>query len=85
MSFTEQTKEIIEILPEGHVQIKKVTEIYKDGVLIANNIHREALDPGSDVSQKSEKVQAIAAATWTPEVLASFEAKKAERLQQLGV
>lgn len=81
MSLTEQIKEIIEVLPEGQLQIKKITEIVKDGQVIANQIHREVAEPGSDVSQKSEKVQAIAAATWTPEVIAAFQA----RSQQLGV
>lgn len=76
MALIEQIKEIIEILPEGHVQIKKVTEIYKDGVLIANNIHREAIEPGADVSAKSARVKDVAAAVWKPEVIAAKQAEK---------
>lgn len=82
MALTEQIKEIIEILPEGHVQIKKVTEIYKDGVPIANNIHREAIEPGADVSAKSARVKDVAAAVWKPEVLAEYEAKKAAQAEK---
>lgn len=80
--LTEEIKESIKISPEGHVQIEKVTEIYKNGVFIASYIHSEAIEPGADVSAKSARVKDVAAAVWKPEVLAAHEAKKAAEAEK---
>lgn len=82
MALTEQIKEYLEVLPDGHIQIKKITEIYKDGVLIANQIHREVAEPGSDVAAKSQRIKDVAQAVWKPEVLSAYEAKKAAQVEK---
>lgn len=78
--LTEQTKEYLEVLPSGHLQIKKVLEIYRDGVLIATQNHREVSEPGDDVSTKSARVKAVAGAVWTPEVVEAHRAAKASQV-----
>ena len=71
MALEKQIEEHLEILPNGNIQIKQVTKILDDGVQIASNIHRSVVQPGDDVSSKSQRVQEIAASLWTPELIAS--------------
>jgi hypothetical protein len=59
--------------------VREATCILKNGEEIAKTYHRWALTPGQDVSDQPANVQAIAAAAWTPEVIAAYQAKQAER------
>ena len=77
MALTE-TKVIdkIEVVETGHVQVREATKIERDGVEIAKTYHRWSFAPGSDVSEMPANVQAIAAAAWTPEVIAAYQAQQ---------
>lgn len=85
MALTE-TKVIdkIEVVETGHLQVREATKIERDGVEIAKTYHRWAFAPGSDVSEMPANVQAIAAAAWTPEVIAAYQAAQAEAQAKLG-
>ena len=78
MALTE-TKVIdkIEVVENGTLQVREATRILKDGDQIAQTYHRWSFAPGSDVSQMPANVQAIAAAAWTEEVIAAYEAQMA--------
>lgn len=76
MALTEENKEYITITPNGTLEVKNVTEIYRDGVLIATQNHRSANEPGDDVSAKSDRLKTIAGAVWKPEVIAAHKAAK---------
>jgi cell division FtsZ-interacting protein ZapD len=78
MALTE-TKVIdkIEVVEDGTVQVREANKIERDGVEIAKTYHRWAFVPGADVSEMPANVQAIAAAAWTPEVIAAYQAKQA--------
>lgn len=79
MSLTE-TKAVdkIEVVGEyGVLQVREATTIMRDGVEIAKTFHRWSFEPGSDVSAMPANVQAIAAAAWTPEVIAAYQANMA--------
>lgn len=78
MTLTE-TKVIdkIELVENGTLQVREATKIERDGAEIAKTYHRWAFAPGSDVSEMPANVQAIAAAAWTPEVIAAYEAQQA--------
>ena len=78
MALTE-TKVIdkIEVVETGHLQVREATRIERDGVEIAKTYHRWSFAPGEDVSEMPANVQAIAAAAWTPEVIAAYEAQQA--------
>ena len=75
------TKEVaidkIEVLEMGHIQVREITRVLEDGKELSASYHRWAFAPGDDVSAQTAKVQAIAAATWTPEVVAAYEAQQA--------
>lgn len=68
----------IEIVENGTLQVREATRILKDGEQIAQTYHRWSFAPGSDVSEMPANVQAIAAAAWTEEVVAAYQAQQAE-------
>lgn len=83
MALTEQVViDKVEVVESGTLQVRQATRILKDGEQIAQTYHRWSFAPGSDVSAMPANVQAIAAAAWTPEVIAAYEAAQAEQAQQ---
>ena len=64
----------IEVLLNGSVQVRRRDQILKDGVEVAATYHRHVVNPGDDVSNEDPRVAAIAAATWTDEVVAAYQA-----------
>lgn len=61
----------------GQIEVRRADKVLKDGVEIAKSLHRHVLNPGADTSAEDPKVQAIASATWTPEVIDAWEALNA--------
>lgn len=80
MALTEKNKEYTTTTPNGTLEVKNVTEIYRDGVLIATQNHRSAHEPGDDVSTRSDRVKSIAATVWTKEVVDAHRAAKASQV-----
>jgi hypothetical protein len=77
MALTETTKvDQIEITENNHIQVRIATIIKKDGTELTRNFHRCSFYPGSDVSNEDPKVQAIANAIWTEEVIAAYQASQ---------
>lgn len=75
MALTETTKvDQIEVTQLNTIQVRVANIIEKDGVEIAKTYQRHVLAPGEDVSNEDPKVQAIANAIWTPEVIAAYQA-----------
>lgn len=71
----------IEVLLLGQIQVRRRDQILKDGVEVAATYHRHVLSPGDDLSNEEPRVVAIAEATWTPEVIAAYQASlEASRL-----
>lgn len=62
----------IEILESNHIQVRTATTIEKDGVEITRSNHRHVLSPGDDVTNEDSKVQAIANAIWTTEIIQQY-------------
>jgi hypothetical protein len=71
----EQLIDKIEIVENGIMQVRQVTKIMEDGKQLSSSYHRWAFEPGSDVSAQPANVQAIAAAAWTPAVIAAYQAQ----------
>ena len=70
----EQVIDKIEVVENGTLQVRQVTRIMEDGQQLSSSYHRWAFAPGSDISEMPANVQAIAAAAWTEEVIAAYEA-----------
>ena len=66
--------DLIEVVENGSIQVRTKTAIVEDGVEISSKFHRHVVAPGTDYSAEDAKVQAIAAAVHTPEVIAAYEA-----------
>jgi len=78
MSLTkEQVIDKIEVNEHGTVQVRQVTRIMEDGKELSSSYHRWSFTPGQDISEQPANFQAIAAAAWTPEVIASWKEKVA--------
>jgi urease accessory protein UreE len=64
----------VEVLLNGSIQVRRRDQILRDGVEVAATYHRHVVNPGDDVSNEDPRVVAIAAATWTDEVVAAYQA-----------
>ena len=64
----------IEVLLLGQIQVRRRDQILKDDVEVAATYHRHVLSPGDDLTNEDPRVVAIAEATWTPEVIAAYQA-----------
>lgn len=71
----------IEVLENGCVQVRTKTAIMEDGKQISGTFHRHVVAPGADYSAEDARVQAICAATHTPEVVAAYQAAQAASTQ----
>jgi hypothetical protein len=77
MALTEDTiVDSIDVLPDGHMQIRKANRVFRDGVEISKSYHRHVVSPGDDLSLEDPKVAAIGAVVHTPEVIAAYKARQ---------
>jgi hypothetical protein len=79
----EQVIDKVEVVENGTLQVRQVTRIMEDGKELSSSYHRWSFSPGSDVSEQPANVQAIAAAAWTPEVIAAYETMVAQQALNL--
>ena len=81
MAFTETTKvDQIEVVENNSIQVRTATIIEKDGEELTRTFHRHTCTPGQDMSNQDPKVQAIANAIWTEEVITAYQASIASSL-----
>ncbi len=66
----------ITILRDGQIQVKRADLYLEDGIEMAKVYHRHVLAPGDATTNEDDRVKDVAAAVWTPEVIADYEAKK---------
>jgi hypothetical protein len=71
-----ETKKIdkIEVVENNSIQIRTATIIEKDGIEIAKTYHRHVVKPTDDIRNEDSKVQAIANAIWTEDVINNYKA-----------
>jgi hypothetical protein len=62
----------IEVLESNSIQVRTANVIEKDGVEISRTFHRHVVHPSQDISGEDAKVQAIANAIWTEEIIAAY-------------
>ena len=67
----------IEVVENGSVQVRTKTVIMENERQISATFHRHVVAPGDDYSNEDSRVQAICAATHTPEVIEAFKAATA--------
>jgi len=75
MALTETTLiDRIEIVETNSIQVRTATIIKRDDTEISRTFHRHVKHPGEDITNEDPKVQAIANAIWTDEVIAAYQA-----------
>jgi hypothetical protein len=75
MALTEKTiVDKVELTEVNTIQVRTATIIERDGTEISRSFHRHVVSPGEDISNEDPKVQAIANAIWTEEVIAAYQA-----------
>ena len=73
MALTEKTIiDKIEVLESNSIQVRTANIIEKDGVEISRTFHRHVVHPSQDISGEDAKVQAIASAIWTEEIIQAY-------------
>lgn len=78
--FTERSEHQLEIIPPfSIIQCRRADIIEKDGEVVGKTYHRHTRTPGEDVSDDCAELQAVAAALWTPEVIAAYQAHIASK------
>ena len=78
MAITKRLEYKEEILPSQVIQVRTTTVIEEDGVELGRSHHRHVVRPGDDVSGEVQEVQDIAAALWTADVIAAYQASIAD-------
>ena len=66
----------IEVIETNSIQVRTATIIEKDGTELTRTFHRHVLAPGADLTNEDPKVQAIANAIWTEEIIAAYQASQ---------
>jgi hypothetical protein len=74
----------IEVVESGCVQVRTKTTVMENGKQISATFHRTTLPPGVDYSGQDARVQAICAATHTPDVIAAYEASIAQAQESVA-
>ena len=64
----------VELVENNSIQVRTANIIERDGTEISRTFHRHVVHPGDDVSNEDSKVQTIANAIWTEEVIAAYQA-----------
>ena len=64
----------IEVLQRGVIQVRTATVVDEDGRELSRTFHRHILNPGADPSGEAQRVQDIATATWTAQVVTDWDA-----------
>jgi hypothetical protein len=78
MALTEkQIVDKIEVIENSSIQVRTATIIEKDGTELTRTFHRHVVAPGADITNEDPKVQAIATAIWTEEIIAAYQASQA--------
>jgi len=65
----------IEVLENGTIQVREITRIIEDGQELSSSYHRWSLAPGNDISSQDSRVQAIAQAIWTSDVILAYQSQ----------
>ena len=76
MSLTKETGiDQITVTQNEIILVRETTRIMDDGVEFSKQYNRSSLYPGQDISNQDPKVQAIANAVWTEEVINAYKAQ----------
>jgi DNA-binding transcriptional LysR family regulator len=77
MALTKETVvDQITVTENGTVLYREATRIMEDGKQLSQTYHRTSLAPEADLTGVPANVAAICNLTWTPEVIAAYQAQQ---------
>jgi hypothetical protein len=77
MALTKETVvDQITVTENGIVLYREATRIMEDGKQLSQTYHRTSLAPEADLTGVPANVAAICNLTWTPEVIAAYQAQQ---------
>lgn len=77
----EKVVDKIEVIGDFNtIQVRYADVIKEDGAEISRVMSREVIKPGMDVTDRDQKIQAVASAVHTQDVIDAWEAYQAEQL-----
>jgi hypothetical protein len=80
VGFTKTTiVDRLAVLEHGQLEVRTATVVAEDGVELTRTFRRRGFDPGDDVTDQSQRVQDVAAATWTADILTAWAASEAAK------
>lgn len=81
MALTEESViDGITVRETGHIEVKRVDRVLKDGQVLHETFHRHVLAPGEQLVDQHATVKAVAKAAWTPAILDAHKAREASRV-----
>lgn len=81
MALTEETKlDLITVTGNNVILVRYATNIMRDGQVINSSYHRTSFEPWMDLTGQDERIINVAAAVWTPEIIAAAEAARSNPL-----
>lgn len=69
----------ISVLEDGTVSYRTATTIFENGQELTKMCHRDSLFPGQELTGINDKVRAICAVAWTPEVISNYQSMLEQR------
>lgn len=76
MTITKRKEHSVEVIPPYVVHCHTSEIIEEDGVEIGRNHKRYSKFPGDDMTDECAEMQEAAAALWTDEVIAAYQASE---------
>ena len=67
----------ITVTENGVIYYREATRVMEDGKQLSQTYHRSSLTPAQDLTGVPANVVAICNLTWTPEVIAAYQAAEA--------
>jgi len=72
----------VEVKSDGHIFIKELNQILDAGQIVSSIPHRSVFTPDMNIDDLPEIVKPYAQLSWTQEVIAAFEVRKAESMNR---
>jgi hypothetical protein len=64
----------INVKASGEIEVRRDDQILRDGEVIITGYHRHVLAPGDALDGEDSVVASVAAAVWTADVIAAYQA-----------
>lgn len=61
------------ITERGVIQIRRITRVFEDDVLLGEKYHRHCISPGEDSKNEDDRTKKIVTAIHTPEIISEYE------------